>query len=183
VEPGTDLILAAGLRPAELQDFRRRIAQPALLALFDYWLGLPRPRGAMPSRAAIDPTQIPREALSSTMLLEVSERKSPAAAVRLRFRLVGTAVVELREGMTPGDPTGRYMDEVEFREGAEEPIRFYTTVATRCRPGFQTFAYSPRHPRFQGTYHRIAMPLSDDGSRVNMLLAGFSRDAGAQSRG
>ena len=171
----TDIVLAADLSAASLAEFRRRIAHPALRELFDYWRDLSR-ENELPARAAIEPAQIPRRALASTMLLDVVHQKTTPLVIRLRFRLVGTAVVALREGMTPRDPTGRYIDEVQFREGAEGPIRFYTTVAIEGRPGFQTAVYNPRHPRFRGTYHRLALPLSDDGRRVNMLLAGFGRE-------
>lgn len=119
-------------------------------------------------------------ALPSTMLLDVLRQETTTPTVRLRFRLVGTEVVELREGMKPRDPTGRCLDEVEFREGVEGPIRFYSTVAIEGRPGFQSLPYGLRHPRFRGIYNRLAMPLSDDGRRVNMLLAGFSRDSDAK---
>lgn len=180
VESGTDIILAADLGAASLQEFRRRIAYPSLLALFDFWHGLPRTQGSLPPRAAIDPGLIPRMALPSTMLLDVLSQETAPAAVRLRFRLVGTDVVALRDGMTPRDPTGRYLDEVEFREGVEGPIHFYSTVAIEGRPGFQSLSYGLRHPRFRGIYHRLAMPLSGDGLRVNMLLAGFTRDADAK---
>lgn len=125
---------------------------------------------------------IPPKALASTMLLDVLEQKTTPPTVRLRFRLIGTDVVELREGMTPRDPTGRYLDEVQFREGEQGPIRFYSAAAVEGRPGFQTWVYSPRHPRFRGTYHRLALPLSDDGRRVNMLLAGFSREPSPPAR-
>ncbi len=172
----TDIVLADDLSTAPLLRFRQRIAHPVLLALFNYWIDLRRGNG-LPPRAAIDPARIPRKALPSVMLLDVLHQETAPPAVRLRFRLVGTAVVELREGMRPRDPTGRYLDEVEFREGAEGPIRFYTAVAIEGRPGVQTQAYSQRHPRFRGIYHRLALPLSDDGRRVNMLLAGFSREA------
>lgn len=171
----TDIILADDLGAASLLEFRRRIAHPVLLALFDYWRGL-TDRNGLPSRAAIEPAQIPLSALASTMLLDVVRQKTAPAGLRLRFRLVGTAVVELREGMTPRDPTGRYLDEVQFREGAAEPVRFYSAVASEGRPGFQTWVYSARHPRFRGTYHRLALPLADDGRHVNMLLAGFNRE-------
>lgn len=176
----TDIILADDLSMASLLGFRHRIAHPALLALFDYWRDLARGTN-LPSRAEIEPSRIPPRALPSTMLLDVVGQETTPKSVRLRFRLVGTAVVELRDGMVPRDPTGRYLDEVEYREGVEGPVHFYNTVAIEGRPGFQSSPYGLRHPRFRGIYHRLAMPLSDDGSRVNMLLAGFSRDPDTKS--
>ncbi len=175
MEDNTDIVLADDLSAASLLRFSQRITHPALLALFHYWRSLPRASG-LPSRAAIDPARIPSSVLPSTMLLDVVRKEEAPAAARLRFRLVGTAVVELREGMLPRDPTGYYLDDVEFREGVAGPIRFYGAVATAGLPGWQSLPYGLRHPRFRGTYHRLAMPLSDDGRRVNMLLAGFSRE-------
>jgi hypothetical protein len=179
VKSETDIVLAHDLSSASLLEFRRGIAHPVLLALFDYWWDLTG-RNGLPSRAAIEPAHIPLSALPSTMLLDVVRQKTAPSAFRLRFRLVGTAVVELREGMTPRDPTGRYLDEVQFREGAAGPVGFYSAVAIEGRPGFQTWVYGSRHPRFRGTYHRLALPLSDDGRSVNMLLAGFSREPTTQ---
>jgi hypothetical protein len=183
VERDTGIILANDLEAASLQEFRHRIAHPALLALFEFWQSLPRDRGTLPQRAAIDPSRIPRMALPSTMLLDVLQQEMTPPTVRLRFRLVGTEVVELRDGMKPRDPTGRDLKEVEFREGVEGPIRFYTTVAIEGRPGLQSLPYGLRHPRFRGIYHRLAMPLAEDGRRVNMLLASFSRDPDPKSSG
>ena len=173
-ETDSSICLADDLSRGSLLRFRSRIAHPVLQALFDYWLEL-HPGNGLPSRAEIDPSRIPRSALASTMLLDVERQETKQSVVRLRFRLVGTAVVELREGMVPRDPTGRYVDQVEFREGPEGPNRFYSTVAISGRPGFQTLTYGPRHPRFRGIYHRLALPLSEDGIHANMLLAGFSR--------
>ena len=180
MESDKGIVLADDLSRVSLLKFRGRIAHRALLALFDFWLDLERGTG-LPSRAAIDPSCIPRHALASVMLLDVVRQETKQSSVRLRFRLVGTGVVGLREGMAPRDPTGRYMDEVQFREGAEEPIRFYSAVALSGRPGFQNLTYGPRHPRFRGTYHRLALPLSEDGTHVTMLLAGFSRELAPMS--
>jgi hypothetical protein len=95
---------------------------------------------------------------------------------RLRYRLMGTGVVDAREGLVPYDPTGWFLDQIPYRQG-DLASRLYRAVAQSQRPDYHTGAYAPDHPRLAGVYHRLAMPLSADGVRVDMLLACFCRDA------
>ena len=129
----------------------------------------------MPARADIDPLAMPRSALPFTMLIDVLWDE-PGAPVnpRLRYRLMGTGVVDTREGLVPLDPTGWYLDQIPHRQG-HFPSQLYREVASSGRAGYQTGNYAPDHPRLAGIFHRLAMPLSDGQGRVNMLLAAFCR--------
>src|SRR5258708_16171239 len=132
----------------------------------------------MPSRADVDPLTIPRTALSHAMLIDV-ERQAPQAEprVRLRYRLIGPGVGASREGLTPVDPTGWYLDEIPFRQG-DLVTSFYRGAVASARPAYHSGVYAPDHPRLAGTYYRLALPLSEDDRRVNILLARFCPDSG-----
>jgi hypothetical protein len=75
------------------------VTHATLGALFRYW---DKKRGArrMPARRDIDPIEMDRRFLPHLMLCEVAEDGD-----RIRFRLVGTALVK-RLGI---DPTGRFL--------------------------------------------------------------------------
>lgn len=174
---GVEDVVAEGLDAKALQCFRAQVRSDVLLALVDYWLTLDREAG-LPAPEEVDPLQMPRRALPNCMLIDVDwQGARPPDPVRLRFRLVGTAVVANRVGLAPVDPTGRYLDEVQFHEGLARPLRFYGLAATLGRPRFQGLAYSRDHPRSSGIYHRLALPLAANGKPVSRLLAGFGRSA------
>lgn len=147
--------------------FRDTISSKRLQRLFDYWDRI-RGERAMPSRVDIDPADIP-DLLPYVALFDVEWE--PLA---LRYRLVGTAVVTSREGMTPRDPTGRYIHDLSYRLGVEFVLRFYEDVARTGEPRFQTGVY-PLNVQQVGTYHRLGLPLSGAVGKVDMLLAGFHR--------
>src|SRR5207248_4401638 len=126
----------------------------------------------------IDPVEIPRAVLANAVLMDVEWQTPPAdPPFRLRFRLVGTAVVAPREGLTPRDPTGYYLDQIELRLARDAVSGFYGRVAASGRPAYEDGTYAPDHPRFSGTFYRLALPLSEEGERATMLLAGFCRGA------
>jgi hypothetical protein len=129
----------------------------------------------MPSRLDVDPLTVPRAALAHVMLIDVEWPTTAAASgMRLRYRLVGTGVVASREGLTPHDPTGWYLDEIPFRQG-DIVARHYGGVAETGRPAYRSGVYAPDHPRLAGTFHRLGLPLSATGERVTMVFAGFCR--------
>ncbi|WP_282608312.1 PAS domain-containing protein [Pelagibius sp. Alg239-R121] len=130
-------------------------------ALYSYWK---RKRGAraFPSRADIDPTEMPT-LLPNIILVDVTSRTPP----QFRFRLVGTAIVQLY-GV---DFTGRYLDEIET--GGMQAIirRGYEQTVSRAEPCFQEGEVRYQN-RFQIHYLRAILPLGQNDRRVDMLLAG-----------
>jgi hypothetical protein len=163
-------------RERSLVELRARIRHEIPLLLFDYWN---RARGnrRMPARADVDPLSIPRPALANTMLIDVLWGVAEAELdPRLRYRLIGTGVVDTREGLIPLDPTGWYLDQIPYRQG-DLASRLYRKVAREATPDYHTGVYAPDHPRLAGTYHRLAMPLSNDANQTDMLLACFCRGA------
>lgn len=135
---------------------------PALRALHQYWLGCRR-GGRLPSRAEIDPVDIP-DLLRHVMLVDVDE-----GGARFRFRLVGTKVA------TGKDPTGCFLHEAAPKGLYGHHIcALYVRAVREARPFYTVFdyRYAEQHGRGPERIHRLFLPLSDDGTMVNMLLVG-----------
>jgi hypothetical protein len=143
-------IEAAAITSIRVADFHR------------YWQGR-CVDGKPPSRAAIDPTEIPR------LLPYLAITEIEAEPMRIRYRLVGTQAVEA----TGWDFTNRYLDECGF---SVEPILaecYRRLVATRA----PVFAY---YEWFKKDWHKPKgaiganecgfFPLSSDGVRIDMAI-------------
>lgn len=153
--------------------FRDQIEDPILTQLYDYWRPLAI-ADRLPSRADIDPVQMPRRTLPYVVLAEVYED-----GARVRYRLVGTAMV--REW--GADFTGRFIDEImsgsylEFMQGL-----FLDVVRHRCAVlSESTFRWDVG--KVVAT-RRLFMPLAADGRAVDMVLSAqtFNRDGGGPCR-
>lgn len=134
------------------------------LALLDYWRSK-LDGGRLPSRADIDPAEIPRDVLSSIYLVTV-EREERLADPRYAYRLVGTRIVR-----TSGrDITGLTVEEAYPRpEDLAAQRRAYGQVVASGVP------YTDRYPmRIPGKEHilesRLLLPLASDGTTVDMIL-------------
>lgn len=146
-------------------------SDPAFARLHDYWLRKTRKSldgGArLPSRADIDPLEIPRELLPDIGLLEVERQgpDSPWGARRYRIRLFGSAL----ESMTGANETGRYYDETVEPAGYAVLARLLGTVIDERRPLY--FA-APSAAAGRGFlwFGRLALPLAGDGEQVDMIL-------------
>jgi hypothetical protein len=131
---------------------------PRLAALRRYWDAV-RGRRAMPSRADIDPADIPR-LLPHLFLVDVG-----ATVDDLRWRLAGTEVVRLFGLEVTGRPVGTGMLPTA---GRLMRARF-AFVARNAHPAYATGVMQAErndHTPFQ----RLLLPLSSDGVRVDMLV-------------
>ena len=136
-----------------------------LKQIYAYWLDKKGGRRA-PARADLDPVEIP--ALMPHLVLIDIEPGSR----RLRFRLVGTAVVN---GLGR-DVTGRYIDELQLSKTQRAMFAEYQRVAATGEPACATWEYTRedgRHIRLE----RLVLPLSGDGTVIDMLLAGIVFEA------
>jgi hypothetical protein len=132
----------------------------ALKTLAAYWQAKKGERRA-PARADLDPVEIPA-LMPHLVLLDVEP-----APRRLRFRLVGTAVVT---GLGR-DLTGRYIDDLQLSETQRAMFAECHRVADTGEPACATWEYTRedgRHVRME----RLVLPLSSDGTTIDMLLAG-----------
>lgn len=144
-------------------------ADPVHGAVLAYW---ETKRGArrMPARRDIDPTELPRV----LPYLQLIEAVPPD---RFRYRLVGTAIVQI----FGHDYTGRFLDELAL--GAERTNFFagkLQAVRDNARPMFVRTQYvSAKGVHFMA--NRLYVPLSEDDRNVNMVLGSltfeFSRGA------
>lgn len=132
-------------------------------ALFDYWQS--KCQGwELPSRADIDPSEIPAHVLPDISLVTV-ERYS-GEKLRYRFRLIGTNVV-LNLGR---DLTGFSFDQAFHREDYLASEQFvYGKVVRKAK--WQWSRAALRVPgREYITHSRLLLPLASDGRTVNMVL-------------
>lgn len=136
-------------------------ADPAFARLHGYWRGKTRGR-LLPSRADIDPLEIPRELLPDIGLLEV---EGAGDARRYRIRLFGSGL----ESMTGQNETGRYYDETVEPAGYAVLARLMAVVIAERRPLYFA-APSAAAGRDFLWFGRLALPLASDGQAVDMIL-------------
>jgi hypothetical protein len=139
-----------------------QITSPRVGAMHRYWQSKCRD-GSPPLRAAIDPTEIPR-LLPYLVIAEIE-----ASPMRVRYRLVGTQVVE----DNGSDFTNRYLEDCHF--AVEDLLReCYRRLVETQAP---VFAYYEWHKvEWQGAKGAIGanetgfFPLSSDGARVDLAI-------------
>lgn len=127
--------------------------------LHEWWIGKSGASGA-PDRATVDPFEL-RSLLPNLLIAEAEH--SP---FRVRYRLVGTKVVEV----TGMDITGRYLDELLSAEPDQPWISHYRTVYDTQRPllGATTV---PTSTGSMFTYEFGIFPLRKGGERVEQFIA------------
>jgi hypothetical protein len=128
------------------------------LDLYAYWEAKRRAR-SMPARADIDPADI----LWLLPYLMIIER----AADRFRYRLAGTAVaVALGQ-----DPTGKFVGHyLATQENVAEVQAIFERVFTTARPAFATAEFILKSGA-KVAMSLLTLPLSDDGTAVNMTVS------------
>ena len=121
----------------------------------------------MPARRDLDPVDL-APVLPHLQLIDVVPPN------RFRYRLVGTALVEV----FGHDYTGRFVDELLLGTGRAELITcVFTTVRDRARPVFlQARYFTAKNVDFMT--NRVYLPLSENDGEVNMMLAALSFDFG-----
>ena len=136
------------------------IDDPLHRQMYAYWL---QKRGSrrMPSRADIDPTEIPR--LLPNLL--ISEHVAEAGIERWRYRLAGTAVA----AAFGRNPTGHYVDELTRGAYREFIERIHRVVREEQRALFCASEYtSARDLRMSAK--RLLLPLTTDGRQVDQIV-------------
>ncbi len=115
----------------------------------------------MPSRAQIDPIEIPK-LLPHVMLVEIAD------GGRYRYRLIGTEN-ERAQGI---NATGCYLDEVlKGPEYKTHVLGIYDAVARERRPIYSEMLFmSPEIGAIERHTKVLFMPLSDDDEVVNLVL-------------
>lgn len=140
---------------------------PKLKALHDYWLSK-RPAGGLPRRMDIDPADI-APLLGNVFL--VSVERDP---IRLRYRLLGSSIIEVSRA----NMTGRYMDEAYL--GSERKPSYADYVACVERAAVRYYRgkamFDPDFD-FLGS-DRLLLPVTETEGSVDYILGGvIYRDA------
>lgn len=135
---------------------------PRVRRLYAYWRQICPPGGGLPGRRAFDPCAVP-DLLPGIWLLDIAR-----APFRIRYRLVGTGIVEA----IGREVTGRWLDE------AHPQLRDHPRYFDRYRRVSETGAPSWRKGKPQLWSHRdfgfienLLLPLAKDGTTVDMLCA------------
>jgi hypothetical protein len=148
--------LCAGCTP-----FRRRKCEAGLLRLYDYWTGKRAGRD-FPARRDIDPLEL-GGLLPHVFLIDVLD-----GPPYFRFRLSGTGVDDIHgQNLTGKSP--RDIKTVEIAAAVETQYR--QAVADR-RPRCDHVTLLAADQSYWH-FERLILPLSDDGTTINMLFCGI----------
>ncbi len=134
---------------------------PVARALFDYWDGKRRGR-AVPARRDLDPLEM-RAWLGHLILTEVVD-----GGRDFHIRLFGS---EIARGLGY-DMTGQNITDIKSSPQAiREFLADYRAVMATRQPSRAVYDYVSVHTGRIVKFERLLLPLSDDGTTVNMLLA------------
>jgi len=148
---------AAYPRTTDVAEMRRR-ATPATQAFYDYW-DARRGSRVMPARADLDPVEM-KAWLPGIQLIDVHENPR-----RLVYRLVGEVEVEMR-GF---NHVGREVGDAFFAVSRDEALRNYNMVIDGRSMVYDWARYRTASG-FQVSQETIFLPLSEDGTHVNMVI-------------
>ena len=143
-----------------LLDFHGNVCgDPVLGPALAYW---ERKRGTRhaPARRDIDATELPPSLLPYLQITELA-----ATSGRIRFRLVGTGIVEAYGA----DLTGKYMDEVYSAERLRHVEANYRAACESMRPVLVVNRYHSSRP-VSLVCHRLVMPLAGDSATIHQFL-------------
>jgi hypothetical protein len=137
------------------------VKHPQLAQLYRYW-DRKRDGREMPARADILPEEL-GGLLGNLFMVDVLR---DGGALRLRYRLVGTALTAIMEQ----ELTGRYIDEMPFLYRKFAMPAYHEILRAR-RPTYKETNL------FEGwlviRYKRLLLPLSSDGDEIDIVLGGI----------
>lgn len=129
--------------------------------LYRYWLSIRPSPGLLPGRRNFHPTDIPR-LLQWIWLVDVQRKP-----LRFKYRLVGTAHVDV----AGSNPTGQWYDDAHPRFRGSSAYPQFVAVAERAQVAFYrgppVYVIDYEHK----TIERLILPMAQNGSDVDMLLA------------
>lgn len=119
-------------------------------------------RPALPARRDIDPVDLPRDVLPHVMLIDVEWIPD----LRLRWRLIGTALTKLMER----DMTGRWWHDIYDPAMLSQMTTGLDSLFSEKGP-IRSIGTAPLENKKHLVLETVTMPLSDNGSDINMLIA------------
>ncbi|WP_421780443.1 PAS domain-containing protein [Kiloniella litopenaei] len=138
----------------------RQVWEEKNRALYEYWLSIHPDKTTLPGRQHLDPMDIP-VLLPNIWLVDVVQDP-----LRFRFRLFGTAHYAAMDR----DCTGMWIDEAfpDFtRSGFDQD---YINIVETKLPSYRKGSASYHIPNYK-TIERIMLPLAENGTDVDMILA------------
>mgnify|MGYP003675869888 CR=1 FL=1 len=133
---------------------------PDIGAIYAYWDAIRPAPERLPARRHLDPAAIVR-LLPDIWMLDV--HRDP---FRMRYRLVGTAVVAAHGR----ELTGQWFDEAHPNLGPEYYKRYQDVVETH-RPSWRRGPpFLDQRSRMLRIVENIVLPLAEDGATVDILL-------------
>ena len=150
---GADPTGASNEAPAGLAE-----ASEDVQRLYAYWRAR-RGRKRFPARQDIDPIDF-KFALGRVSLIDVLDGPR-----RFRYRLVSTSTTK----HLGYEMTGKFTDEIPEKELRDYVERLYAKTVDTAAP-----IYAREKAIFDGRlweYEALMLPLSSDGSRINMIMA------------
>ncbi|MBL4801949.1 MAG: PAS domain-containing protein [Emcibacter sp.] len=130
-----------------------------LRKIYQYWLGMKRDR-IMPSRADLKPEEI-LSLLPYISLVDVEPETK-----RYKMRLIGSETVKAMSA----DMTGKYLDEVPLIEALLKQNYDWLVEEKQPYLNFDKLRWSSKSYL---EYYALGMPLSENGTDVNMLMFGM----------
>jgi hypothetical protein len=142
----------------------RHLRSALTRSVVQHWLDLRGTRD-MPARADLDPVAMPRRALPFVFLTDVIHdgSLSGGGALRFRYRLIGTGIVE----MTGRDITGKELTAEHYGQHIETVLTPFRRVVSTRRPIRTIGRTAWRDVAFLA--EAIYLPLGQ-GKRVDMVL-------------
>ena len=137
-----------------------------LRALYEYWNTV-RGERAMPRRADIDPSEIPK------LLPYIIMYNAVPGGGGYTIRLVGEEVVRLNGS----NGTGRQAGSIMTPRGAEMMTRILDAVARERVPKFRAGRTYWHPDKTYRDFEACFLPLSPDGETVNIVLGGVKSPA------
>ena len=127
---------------------------------YAYWRDI-HPQGGLPGRPHIEPVRLGR-LLPLVWLIDIQDEP-----FRLRYRLVGTEIVDL----LGRDPTGQWFDEAhpDLATHASYVERAKAVIATRI-PNWRKGRPNLWQHETYSVVQNLIMPLASDGASVDMLF-------------
>jgi hypothetical protein len=146
------------------------ITDPRLQSLYRHWLDKRHGR-AMPRRADIDPLEIPGAVWPHVMILDIVHE---GGVPRFRYRRAG-AVFWRAMGR---EPTGLFVDEVlpETAGYRDYVLGVYREMLERGLPIYTENAFAIENRDEPVIVHRVTLPLSSDGTAIDMAITGHVFD-------
>ncbi len=137
---------------------------PDLQLLYEYWRAKRHGR-AMPSRADIDPVELPGRLWPALVLLDVVR---DGERIRFRYRRVGTQVSEA----IGREVTHQFIDEaLPARDGYRDyVVGIYRELIAVKKPLYTENLFALEGQLTSRLTKRLSLPLSSDGKTVDMAL-------------